>query len=76
MDTLNCCNRLNESCRNELAHQLTSVTAEQIYAACGMQPAQLLGKLGKLIASSYPECDPELFMIHKRCGDYIKSRIL
>lgn len=76
LDILKCCNQLNDSCRNELAHQLTSVTAEQIRAACGMQPAQLLGRLGSLIALSYPECDPELFTIYKRCGDYIKSKIL
>ena len=41
-----------------------------------MQPAQLLNQVGKLIASIYPECDPALFTIYKRCGDYIKSRIL
>lgn len=76
MDILNRCNQLNESCRNELAHQLSAVTAEQIHAACRMQPAQLLNKLGSLIALSYCECDPELFTIYKRCGDYIKSKIL
>lgn len=70
------CNLLNESCRNSLAHQLTAVTAEQITAACGMQPAQLLNQVGKLIAAIYPECDPALFTIYKRCGDYIKSKIL
>lgn len=75
-DILNRCNQLNESCRNELAHQLSAVTAEQIHAACGMQPAQLLNKLGSLIALSYCECDPELFTIYKRCSDYIKSKIL
>ena len=47
-----------------------------ITAACGMQPAQLLNQVGKLIAAIYPECDPALFTIYKRCGDYIKSRIL
>lgn len=52
------------------------MTAEQIRAACGMQPEQLLRKLGSLIALSYPECDPELFTIYKRCGDYIESKIL
>ena len=49
---------------------------QQIIAACGMQPAQLLNQVGKLIASIYPECDPALFTIYKRCGDYIKSKIL
>ena len=76
MPVLKSCNLLNESCRNSLAHQLTAVTAEQITAACGMQPAQLLNQVGKLIASIYPECDPALFTIYKRCGDYIKSKIL
>ena len=76
MTVLKSCNLLNESCRNALAHQLTAVTAEQITAACGMQPAQLLNQVGKLIAAIYPECDPALFTIYKRCGDYIKSRIL
>ena len=76
LTVLKSCNLLNESCRNELAHQLTAVTAEQITAACGMQPAQLLSQVGKLIAAIYPECDPALFTIYKRCGDYIKSRIL
>ena len=76
MPVLKSCNLLNESCRNSLAHQLTAVTAEQITAACGMQPAQLLNQVGKLIAAIYPECDPALFTIYKRCGDYIKSRIL
>ena len=33
-------------------------------------------EMGKLIAAIYPECDPALFTIYKRCGDYIKSRIL
>ena len=75
-DVLKSCNLLNESCRNSLAHQLTAVTAEQITAACGMQPAQLLNQVGKLIAAIYPECDPALFTIYKRCGDYIKSKIL
>lgn len=41
-----------------------------------MQPAQLLNQVGKLIAAIYPECDPALFTIYKRCGDYIKSKIL
>ena len=76
MPVLKSCNLLNESCRNSLAHQLTAVTAEQITAACGMQPAQLLNQVGKLIAAIYPECDPALFTIYKRCGDYIKSKIL
>ena len=76
MPVLKSCNQLNESCRNSLAHQLTAVTAEQITAACGMQPAQLLNHVGKLIAAIYPECDPALFTIYKRCGDYIKSKIL
>ena len=76
MAVLKRCNLLNKSCRNMLAHQLTAVTAEQITAACGMQPAQLLNQVGKLIAAIYPECDPALFTIYKRCGDYIKSRIL
>ena len=76
MPVLKSCNQLNESCRNSLAHQLTAVTAKQITAACGMQPAQLLNQVGKLIAAIYPECDPALFTIYKRCGDYIKSRIL
>ena len=76
MPVLKSCNLLNESCRNSLAHQLTAVTAEQITAACGMQPAQLLNQVGKLITSIYPECDPALFTIYNRCGDYIKSKIL
>ena len=41
-----------------------------------MQPAQLLNQVGKLIAAIYPECDPALFTIYNRCGDYIKSKIL
>ena len=76
MAVLKRCYMLNKSRRNALAHQLTAVTAEQIAAACGMQPAQLLNQVGKLIAAIYPECDPALFTIYKRCGDYIKSRIL
>ena len=76
MAVLKRCNLLNKSCRNMLAHQLTAVTAEQIAAVCGMQSAQLLNQVGKLIAAIYPECDPALFTIYKRCGDYIKSRIL
>lgn len=70
------CSRLNDSCRNELAHQLTAVTADQIKAACSMYPAQLLKQVGELIASMYPECDPELFTIYKRCGDYIKDNLI
>jgi len=45
-------------------------------APAGVQPAQLLNQVGKLIAAIYPECDPALFTIYKRCGDYIKSKIL
>ena len=70
------CSRLNDSCRNELAHQLTAVTADQIKAACGMYPAQLLKQVGGLITSLYAECDPELFTIYKRCGDYIKDNLI
>ena len=41
-----------------------------------MEPAQLLRKLGDLIAALYPECDKALFTIYKRCGDYIKENLL
>ena len=75
LDILYDCEKLNDSCRNELAHQLTSVTAEQLRSSCGMEPAQLLRKLGDLIAALYPECDKALFTIYKRCGDYIKETL-
>lgn len=76
LDILKKCDLLNDSCRNELAHQLTAVTAEQLRSACGMEPAQLLRSLGDLIAALYPECDKSLFTIYKRCGEYIKDNLV
>lgn len=76
IDLLEKCGQLNDACRNDLAHQLCSVSAEQCIAYCGMQPAQLLNEIGKLIALLYPECDRSLFTIYKRCGDYIKDKLV
>ena len=76
LDFLRKCEMLNDSCRNELAHQLSSVSEEQLTASCGMQPAQLLRKLGDLIEVLYPECDRSLFDIYKRCGEYIKANLM
>lgn len=73
---LDACQKLNESCRNALAHQLTALTAEQLRDACGMEPAQLLRRLGELIAALYPECDKSLFTVYKRCGDYIRDSLI
>ena len=75
MELIGACHTLNDSFRNKLAHQLTAVTEEQICAACGMEPAQLLNRVGELIAALYPECDTKLFRIYKQCGDYIKERL-
>ena len=76
IELLEKCDQLNNACRNELAHQLCSVSAEQCTSYCGMEPAQLLNKIGKLIESLYPECDRSLFTIYKRCGDYIKEKLV
>lgn len=76
LDFLRKCEALNDSCRNELAHQLTSVTEQQLCDSCGMHPAQLISRLGDLIAELYPECDKRLFDIYKRCGDYIKEKLM
>ena len=75
MELIGACHTLNDSFRNKLAHQLSAVTEEQICAACGMEPTQLLNRVGELIAALYPECDPKLFRIYKQCGDYIKERL-
>lgn len=69
------CEDMNNKCRNELAHQLTMVSAEQLRASCGKEPAQLLREIGELIAYLYPECDKSLFAVYRRCGDYIRENL-
>ena len=76
METISACYLLNDSFRNKLAHQLSTVTEEQICDACGMTPIRLLNRVGELIERLYPECDRSLFGIYKKCGDYIKDRLV
>ena len=66
MELIGACHTLNDSFRNKLAHQLTAVTEEQICAACGMEPTQLLTAW----VSLSPRCTPS---VTRSCSGYTSS---
>ena len=69
------CERLNQRLRNAAAHQLTSITAQQIYSASEMGIGRLMEQLEMLLVQFYPECDSSLFSLYERCAAYIKEHL-
>ena len=69
------CEALNADNRNEAAHGLCAVQQDDITAACGCTPKQLLGGLRQLLQALYPECVPVLFDIYERCNRFILSTL-
>ena len=67
------CERLNQGKRNTAAHDLQTVTEQQIIDACGLGSWGILRGLEQLIVFLYPQCDPALFDIYQRCGQYIRD---
>ena len=50
--------------RNGLAHRLCAVTADEIRAACGKTPEQIISLIERCILLLFPACDPEVFHIY------------
>ena len=61
--------------RNRLAHDLCSVTEEEIKAACGAVPQRILEELEATIIACYPACDPVIFSVYDKCIEFIKNSL-
>ena len=60
--------------RNGLAHRLCAVTADEIRAACGKTPEQIISLIERCILLLFPACDPEVFHIYERIIRYIQRQ--
>ena len=60
--------------RNGLAHRLCAVTADEIRAACGKTPEQIISLIERCILLLFPACDPEVFHIYERIIRYIQKQ--
>ena len=67
------CQTLNYR-RNEVAHQLTELTDDEIKQEIGISCEQLTGMMALAILKIYPECDPKIFEIYDTCTDFILSQ--
>lgn len=67
------CQKLNYR-RNEVAHQLTELTDEEIKNEIGIHCNQLVGMMELAILKIYPECDPKIFGIYDTCTSFILSQ--
>ena len=72
--TLEKCYNLYNS-RNIIAHQLKSVTAEDIKNIINISTSELIERIGRTIEELYPCCDPEIFSIYERCNRYIEDSL-
>lgn len=66
------CEKLNCE-RNNAAHNLLSLTDEQIREKIGMPCTSLVSAIEGIFPGIYPECDPKLFGIYKICEEYIRK---
>jgi len=69
------CEKLNQTLRNDLAHQLQDTTIEELCNRLGGTPDKLVDELGGALAVLYPQCDRSLFRIYDRCDDYFRNTI-
>ena len=60
--------------RSGLAHRLCAVTADEIRAACGKTPEQIISLIERCILLLFPACDPEVFHIYERIIRYIQKQ--
>lgn len=68
--------RLNEICRNQTAHNLESLTEQDMQNAIGCGSEQLLKLLEKLIRTTFPDvCSPSIFDIYDTCNAYIMRQL-
>lgn len=67
------CEKLNQQQRNTAAHNLYTLTEQDLQAELGMDGATLLRYLEQAIREIYPECDPALFNLHQKCVDWIRA---
>jgi hypothetical protein len=66
------CERLNQSQRNLAAHTLYGITEEMLTDEAQMSSAVLVRQLEQAMIAIYPECDPALFNLYQKCGEYIR----
>lgn len=60
--------------RNSLAHRLCAVTADEIKAACGKKPEQIISLIEQCIPLLFPGCNPEVFHIYEHIIRYIQEQ--
>lgn len=82
LNLLEGCKALNSGKRNPVAHQLHSVTEQEIRDACvdthlkKYSSGEIVDMLGHMLKEAYPDvCDPRLFRIYDDCGKYILERL-
>ncbi len=61
--------------RNQLAHTLCAVTAEDVKTACGVEATKLLEEIEATIIIGFPVCDPVVFSVYDKSIEYIKSSL-
>lgn len=69
----NACETLNLRQRNTAAHTLYGMTEDNLRSALGMDSSTLIRRLEQAMLEIYPECDPTLFNLHRKCVEYIKQ---
>ena len=69
-----CYEKLKEL-RNALAHELCTVTEEEIKAACGMDCNGILSAIEGTLMECYPACDPVIFSVYDRAIAYICEKL-
>ena len=57
-----------------LVEVLPAVTADEIRAACGKTPEQIISLIERCILLLFPACDPEVFHIYERIIRYIQKQ--
>ena len=50
------------------------MTADEIRAACGKTPEQIISLIERCILLLFPACDPEVFHIYERIIRYIQRQ--
>lgn len=61
--------------RNRLAHELSSVTDEEIADGCGAGTARLCEEMEKVILDCFTACDPAVFSVYEKSIAYIEEHL-
>ena len=67
-------NGLKET-RNRLAHELCTITDEDVVVACGVNSAAILKEIEAVIICCFEACDPSVFSVYDKCIEYIKEHL-